>query len=289
MLFVRSMVSERAMKVSEWSVCLIEPNKYAANIIVDLLRNAGVTKLAHFTDADEAMAALELKCVNVVIAAVELAPVSGVEWTRVFRRNQKLPCRKAAIFLTSGAFSRAIAEECRHAGANALIGKPISGKTLIATITKVLDQPREFIDAKGYVGPCRRAGIVTAGPSTRRRKADRAGEAEADTPAQKLAKAVAQFAGDKGGVGACVAALDAVHNGAKANGDGPLLRACAALAMQLASPQVGGAETKDALGACADAITQLAQTPVAERELREGLAEQARGAAAKALAHAAAA
>ena len=55
------------------------------------------------------------------------------------------PLRQAAVFLTSRAFSRSLAEDCRHAGANALIGKPISAKVLTATISKVLSKPREFI------------------------------------------------------------------------------------------------------------------------------------------------
>ena len=58
--------------------------------------------------------------------------------------------------LSSGAFSLAMAEQCRHAGANALIGKPISAKVLLATITKVLSKPREFEPE--------RLGPVLAGP-----------------------------------------------------------------------------------------------------------------------------
>src|SRR5262249_10837222 len=120
----------------------------------------------------DALDMLEVYNANIIICAYETLPLDGAEWTKTFRRNHKLPCRKSAIFITSSAFSHAMAEKCRHAGANALIGKPLSAKVLIATIKKVLSQPRPFIDAEGYVGPCRRAGIVTAGAPKKRRKAD---------------------------------------------------------------------------------------------------------------------
>lgn len=125
-----------------------------------------------------------------------MGPMDGAAWTRVYRRNQALPGRKQAIFITSGAFSL-MAEECRHVGANALIGKPISAKVLMATITR---RASEFIDAQGYVGPCRRAGIVTAGAKPcKRRKADEFVTVDAktlETVVEALVAAAAAYAVD---------------------------------------------------------------------------------------------
>jgi CheY-like chemotaxis protein len=160
------------MDVKKWTVCIIEPNQFEGQIMFDLLRHAGVERLRVFGDAAVAAEALARFDANVIVASFEMAPLDGAAWTRAFRRNEKAANRKAAIFLTSAAFSRAMAEQCRLAGANALIGKPVSGKVLTATIRKVMGRPRPFVEAEGYVGPCRRAGIVTAGPSKKRRKAD---------------------------------------------------------------------------------------------------------------------
>jgi DNA-binding response OmpR family regulator len=160
------------MDVNHWTVCIIEPKRFEAQIISDLLRHAGVEKRKVFSDPEAAMAALQLYKANVIVLSYELGAADAVAWIRAFRRNGALADRKAAVFVTSSAFSRTMAEECRLAGANALIGKPLSGKVLLSTIEKVLRRPRPFVEGDGYVGPCRRAGIVTAGPSKRRRKAD---------------------------------------------------------------------------------------------------------------------
>lgn len=190
------------MYAKNCSICVIEPNKFESQIIADLLRGARVERLKVFNGTAEAALALEHFPADIVIVAFELDGVDGAEWTRAFRRNKRVANRKAAVFLTSHAFSRAIAEECRHAGANALIGKPVSGKALLATIEKVLKRPRAFVDSEfeGYVGPCRRAGIVTAG-AAKRRRADKeaASEAEGDAVTEQTRAAVVKAAVQKAG------------------------------------------------------------------------------------------
>ncbi|MGD9813874.1 MAG: two-component system response regulator [Hyphomonadaceae bacterium] len=276
------------MNVRDWTVCLIEPNKFERQIIVDLLKNAGVDKIKAFADAEAATEVLELYNANIVICAFELAPVDGATWTRGFRRNAKVANRKAAVFITSGAFSRAMAEECRHAGCNALIGKPLSAKVLTATINKVLTQPRPFIDAAGYVGPCRRAGIVTAGAPKKRRKADDSLSPSAPSgtlraAADALAVAAARFAPDVQSVQACEAALRQVQAYAVNAGDGPLMRACAVFALQISSAKsLQPDAARAAVDACAAGVVRLAALPVERTHERDAIAEGVREAVAKA-------
>jgi len=160
------------MNVKTLVVCVIEPNRFEGQIVIDLLRNAGVINATLFTNQAQALEALQHSKFNMIIASFEMTPLDAAAWTRAYRRNRSVIDRQAPMFITSSAFSRSMAEQCRHAGANALIGKPLSGKVLMATINKVLGSPRAFIDAAGYVGPCRRAGIVTAGAPKKRRTAD---------------------------------------------------------------------------------------------------------------------
>lgn len=276
------------MSPKDWTICLLEPNKFDCQIIVDLLRNAGVEKIKTFADPNAAMEALELYPANIVIGALELTGTDGPAWTRIFRRNTKLANRKAPIFLTSRAFSRSIAEDCRHAGANALIGKPVSSQTLIATIKKVLANPRPFIDAAGYVGPCRRAGIVTAGAPKKRRKADTSQQAAAAaaaaasaTPSPEiglltnavlaLSAATAAYVRGSGQVDACETALRLVQAYAKTVKDEPLQGACSAFAAQLRAKDVRPEAAKAALTACIAGVSQLAELAVSEVAKREAL------------------
>jgi CheY-like chemotaxis protein len=275
------------MNPSAWTVCIIEPNKFERQIIVDLLRNAGVDKFKAVADGEAGLDLLELYNANIVVTSFELPGMDGAAWTRAFRRNRKLANRKAAVFITSGAFSLAMAEQCRHAGANALIGKPLSAKVLTATINKVLSSPRPFIDAEGYVGPCRRAGIVTAGAPKKRRKADAEPAAgETQTLAHivgALMSATAAFAADTGKGDACEAALRQVQAYAVNAGDGPLMRACAAFTLQIKASRTARHEAaRAALQACAQGVTELASIETGEGDRRDAVAERVREAVAKA-------
>lgn len=267
------------MDVKNWVVCVVEPNKFERQIIFDLLRNAGVEKIRCMEYADEALEMLEAYRANIVITAFELEEFGdAAAWTRKFRRNKDLANRKAAVFVTSAAFSRTMAEQCRHAGANALIGKPLSAKVLLATINKVLTQPREFIDAEGYVGPCRRAGIVTAGDPKKRRKADETKAASA--PALTLEQAVGALGAaaqaymlDQRQSKTCEAALRFVQAYAVNASDGPLRRVCAAFAQQLTAQNLSPELVRHAIERCLDGVMQLT-TGALPPEARDAVAER---------------
>lgn len=275
------------MDVRNWTVLVIEPNKYEGQIILDLLRNAGCDKVKVVTDQQAAFDLLEVYNANVVIASFEMAPLDGAAWTRLYRRNKKLPGRKQSIFITSGAFSLAMAEQCRHAGANALIGKPISAKVLVATISKVLGKPREFIDAEGYVGPCRRAGIVTAGAPKARRKADDASAIvdpkTLQTVVDGLVAAAVAYAADANKLEGCETALRHVQAYAVNAGDGPLMRACAAFALQLSSAKGLRPEAvRASLEVCVNGVVKLVSLGADQAARREEIAEGVRQAVGKA-------
>jgi CheY-like chemotaxis protein len=275
------------MHPRDWNICLIEANKFEAQIMVDLLRHAGCERVKVVADSASALDALEIVAANIIIASVESQPIDGITWTKTFRRSPKVVNRKAAIFLTSHAFSRPMAEECRHAGVNALIGKPVSGKILIATLTKVMTHPREFVDAAGYVGPCRRAGIVTAGTTQKRRKIDESAHAEAETSTlidavAAMSKTINNLITGTAEIEACQAALKKVQGYAVNAGDGPLMRACAAFGLQLSAKGLRPDATKAALEACMAGVTELAATSVEETERRDAMAERVRQAVAKA-------
>lgn len=269
------------MDVKDWAICVIEPNKFERQIMFDLLRQAGVEKVRCMEDAGEALEMLEAYRANIIIMSFEQPDQDAAVWTRKFRRSKDVANRKASVFVTSAAFSRTMAEQCRHAGANALIGKPLSAKVLLATINKVLTQPREFIDAEGYVGPCRRAGIVTAGDPKKRRKADASKDASATT-ALTLEQAVGALAAaahayvlDATQSKTCEAALRFVQAYAVNAGDGALMQVCAAFAQQIAAQNVPGDMRRHAIERCVEGVAQLTTGGLEPAE-RDALAARVR-------------
>lgn len=159
------------MEVRDCKPAIIAATKFEAQLLADLLRNAGTSDVCIFTDMALALDGLFAGRVNMVFVA-EDGGGGALDWVRQLRRATNHPLRQAPVFIVSAALTLALAERCRIAGANAIIGKPISSAVLSNTIKKVLAKPRPFIEGANYVGPCRRAGIVTAGTGKHRRQTD---------------------------------------------------------------------------------------------------------------------
>jgi CheY-like chemotaxis protein len=156
---------------------LVTPNRFEGKLIADLLRAAGAAPARIETDSEAALTSLGCLQPNILVTALDAAPVEGLAWVRALRRTKDPRTRTAVVFILARALTASVAEACRVAGANAVIGLPVSGATLINTVKKVLAKPRPFIEAAGYIGPCRRAGIVTAGAGSRRRRSDQTSSA----------------------------------------------------------------------------------------------------------------
>ncbi len=263
------------MQPREWTICIIEPNKLDAQIMADMLRNAGVERIKTFSDSAAALEAMEFFAPHVIIAAYDAAPLGGVAWTKAFRRTHVAMNRKAPIFVTARALSKAVAEDCRHGGANAVIVKPLSSQSLIGTIKKVLSAPREFIDAAGYVGPCRRAGIVMAdSPPKRRRGSDQ--PKDTLSAAHDLKRAVEDYVARKTDVRPSVTALKVLCSSEQ---DAAMARACAAFGALLSANTQAA---RDVLIACLAGILALADPAQTDAQKRDAIAERVHQAAAKA-------
>ncbi len=162
------------MNVKNWTVCVVEPNKFeGADHCSICCAMPGVEKVRVVVDkpaATGSLRSLQRQRRHRVVRN------GAAGWRRLDRRLPPQPQAarpQGCDFHHVGRVLARMAEECRHAGANALIGKPISAKVLMATINKVLTPAARVHRCRaGYVGPCRRAGIVTAGAPKKRRKAD---------------------------------------------------------------------------------------------------------------------
>ncbi|MBI1185967.1 MAG: response regulator [Alphaproteobacteria bacterium] len=247
------------MDVRQQHVLLIEPNKYEGQILTDLLRFAGVQEIRTETNAVTGLEAVAGGAFTLILMELDCEGVEGVAFTRRLRRMQQSPSRKATVVLLTKRLSRPVAEACRIAGANAAIAKPVSGATLVSTLNKVFANPRPFVEDANYVGPCRRAGIVTA-VAQRRRRSDveiaRPGADVRELIARALTGVDDLVSGRQARAGACEDLLDEIRERAAQAEDGPLMRVSAALANHLDAREspIGRA----AIGACVDGLGALA-------------------------------
>ena len=158
------------MEVRDWKAVIITANnKFEAQVVSSVLQGAGASSVRVINDNSVDFEVLA--DANLLILSVNAGPIGCYEWVKALRRAP-FSAKKLPVFMLSGALTLALVEKSRHAGANAIIGQPASSAAILNVIRKVLNKPRPFIEAAGYVGPCRRAGIVTAGAGNARRISD---------------------------------------------------------------------------------------------------------------------
>jgi hypothetical protein len=104
-----------------------------------------------------------------------------------------------------------------------------------------------------------------------------------DKAVEALAAATGAYVADVRKVDACEATLRFVQSYAVNAGDGPLMRTCAAFALQInASRSQRNDAARAALEACINGVVQLTAMNTVQAEAREAIAETVRQAVAKA-------
>jgi CheY-like chemotaxis protein len=166
------MTHQAAMHLSQRTVAIVTANRFEAKLVGDVLHAAGAPRAVCIDKSDEALAVLASDACNIVLVDLDATPTPGLDFVRALRRNRSSRSRRALVFLLTRKLTASVVEACRLSGANAVIGMPVSNATLLTTIKRVIDNPRPFVEENGYVGPCRRAGIISAGKGSGRRRTD---------------------------------------------------------------------------------------------------------------------
>jgi len=141
---------------AEISVVLGEPNNYARAMITEVLRNLGYQKIYSAANAAEVVDAVCVWHPRVIILENLLPDMSGTELVSRLRRDANIPDRSVPVIMVTGDPRLETVKEARMAGVDEFAAKPVSHQVIKERMDEVLLRPRPFIEAKKYVGPCRR-------------------------------------------------------------------------------------------------------------------------------------
>jgi len=137
-------------------VLLVDDNQHMRAIVTTVLSGVGVTQVKETRDGAEALDLLREWPADLAIVDFHMAPLDGVEFTRMVRnapdsRNPYLP-----IIMMTGHSERTRVEEARDAGVTEFVVKPVTAKAVLERIHAVIYHPRPFVRTSEYFGPDRR-------------------------------------------------------------------------------------------------------------------------------------
>lgn len=148
-------LSERLGKIK---VLVVDRDARTASLVTSVLRAFGFTHIEVATNAEEVIEAMRHKPFELIITEWHLAKESGVQLVRAVRSTaqNRIMRRDVPIIMLTARSDLEAVRQARDSGITEFLAKPFSAKTLAQRLIQVIDNPRIFIDAPGYVGPCRR-------------------------------------------------------------------------------------------------------------------------------------
>jgi CheY-like chemotaxis protein len=137
-------------------VLVADDNTNMRAIVVAVLKGIGVKDIKEANDGGAALAALNDFNADLAIVDFRMAPIDGVEFTRLVRNAADSRNRYLPIIMLTGYADRARVVEARDAGVTEIVVKPMTSKALISRLQAVIFQPRDFVRTATYFGPDRR-------------------------------------------------------------------------------------------------------------------------------------
>lgn len=147
-------MSTEKMKLTGVSTLIIDDDRFAVTVLVQILRGFGLDSPTIVESGEAAKALLEKQSFDLCICEAQLPDMTGAELIGWIRRL-KTPTRFVAVLVLTGYAHRGNVEAARDAGAHLVIGKPVSPQVLYDHIAWAAKPPRPFVETDSYVGPDR--------------------------------------------------------------------------------------------------------------------------------------
>ncbi len=158
--------------VSRMSALVVDDQRFARQLLCDLLRVLGFMSVRTACDGREAVEQIQTWAPNVVLTDWRMSPMDGFELIDWIRRDRASPIPEAPILLVTGHHRKERVAQARDSGVNEIIVKPFSPLMIEAKLAAALSPERAFVRGSVYVGPCRRRRDNDSFRGRRRRLSD---------------------------------------------------------------------------------------------------------------------
>lgn len=154
------------ISLDRMSVLVVEDSQFIRSLLANSLRLLGVGQLALQDHGGNAIDMLQLiktdpmragmMSVDLIISNWEMSPVDGAMLLRWVRRHKDSPDRYVPFLFLTAHTDLARVHEARDMGANEVITKPFTIRTLGEKLLTTIQRNRQFVHTKDYFGPDRR-------------------------------------------------------------------------------------------------------------------------------------
>jgi CheY-like chemotaxis protein len=136
-------------------ILVVDDHESMRAILGVLLRAFGFVRIRTANDGEQALRMIADYPADIIVTDLKMPNLDGISFVR---RLRALPGDEAMtpVVMVTGHATPARVVAARDAGVNEFIVKPVNGRMLADRLQRIIDEPRPFVRAAGYVGPCRR-------------------------------------------------------------------------------------------------------------------------------------
>jgi CheY-like chemotaxis protein len=168
------------LNLRDLSVAVCDPNSYIRRLLTGTLRGFGASKIFEIDSSTVLQKVLSHQKIDMLLCDARLQPVGGLDVAKAIRNDPNSENRTIPILILSSDTRDIIVKAARDAGANMVIAKPFSPKTLYQKLSWLAMSRRPFIDTATYFGPERRFKIEGYPGGVGRRAGDKPIEVAAE-------------------------------------------------------------------------------------------------------------
>ena len=110
--------------------------------------------------------------IDIVITDLTMQPIDGIDFVRLLRNSPDSPDPMAPVIMVTGHSTRRRVNECRDAGVNEVLAKPIPAQGVLSRIAEVIENPRACVRTEDYCGSDRHRYPETGHTGKMRRSTD---------------------------------------------------------------------------------------------------------------------
>ena len=167
--------------LSDINVLVVDDNEQMRLLLRCLLRAGGIVSIAEAETAHGALDVMRIKPVDLVILDWKMAPIDGLAFARMVRRDNASPNPYVPILMLTAHTEVSRVAAARDAGVTGFVKKPISARLLFDRIASALTDQRMFVRCDTFCGPDRRHGQTPGYAGPFRRATDGAAQPNLDT------------------------------------------------------------------------------------------------------------
>lgn len=147
---------------------IVDDNPNFRRLLRAILSSISTAEIAEAENGAQALELLERFSPSLMLVDWCMSPMSGAEFITHVRTHPSSPNPVVPIIVVTGYAESGLSQQIRDVGADDFVVKPVSPRTVLGRILRVLQTPRPYVRVGDYMGPDRRRRTVANLSSDRR-------------------------------------------------------------------------------------------------------------------------